>query len=254
MDEISLLQRNISLEKSSNSELEARLKNSAKSLQDLEQDYNEFKLKANKTLSDKDELIRALKTSDPSGDSDEVKRVLQSQCDAMAIELQELRENSDYLKRCLDRVQNEEVFHLNSQINSLMEDLKTERKLKTDLELELNRFRDDSRSFQEDLHQTKSSLESRISDRDLEIEKLRKQLMSKLSNTKNIDELETRIRGLTENLIQKQTLVEQLTSEKHNISQQLERSELRLREVMNSQKSAEGLPQKSLKNENQFIK
>ncbi len=231
----------MNLEKSANSELEQRLKNAIKSLQDLEQEYNEFKLKANKTLQDKDELIRALKNSDSTSDSDEVRRVLQSQCDAMVLEIQDLREKSDLLKKSLDRVQNEDVLQLKTQIDSLNEQLESEQKIKTDLEIELKQIRDESRYFQEDLLQTKNSLESRIADRDSEIEKLRKQLVSKRNNGNNVEELETRFRNLTENLIQKQTLVEQLSSEKHSLTLQLERSEQRLREALTNPKSGEGL-------------
>jgi chromosome segregation ATPase len=241
VDEISILQRNLNLEKSANSELEQRLKNAKKSLQDLEQEFNEFKLKANKTLQDKDELIRALKNSDSTSDSDEVRRVLQSQCDAMVLEIQDLREKSDLLKKSLDRVQNEDVLQLKTQIDSLNEQLESEHKIKTDLEIELKQIRDESRYFQEDLLQTKNSLESRIADRDSEIEKLRKQLVSKRNNGNNVEELETRFRNLTENLIQKQTLVEQLSSEKHSLTLQLERSEQRLREAITNPKSGEGL-------------
>jgi len=216
-----------------------------KSLQNLEQDYNEFKLKANKTLQDKDELIKALKNSDSNSDSDEVRRVLQSQCDAMVLEIQDLREKSDILKKSLDRVQNEDVLGLKTQISSLEEQLENEQKFKNDLEIELKQIRDESRYFQEDLLQTKTSLESRIADRDLEIEKLRKQLVSKRNNGNNVEELETRFRNLTDNLIQKQTLVEQLSSERHSLQLQLERSEQRLREAISSQKSGEGLHQKN---------
>lgn len=239
VDEISILQRNLNIEKSANGELEQRLKNALKNCQDLEQDYNEFKMKANKTLQDKDELIRALKNSDSSSDSDEVRRVLQSQCDAMVLEIQELREKNETLKKTLDRVQNEDILDLKSQIASLSEQLESEQKIKYDLEIELKQFKDESRYFQEDLVQTKNSLESRIADRDLEIEKLRKQLVSKRNNGQNVEELEMRFRNLTDNLIQKQTLVEQLSSEKHSLTLQLERSEQRLREAINNQNSGE---------------
>ncbi|CAG2181381.1 unnamed protein product, partial [Oppiella nova] len=63
VDEISILQRNIAVEKSANQELEVRLKNALKMSEDVDRDYNEFKVKANKTLADKDELIRALKST-----------------------------------------------------------------------------------------------------------------------------------------------------------------------------------------------
>ncbi|CAG2172177.1 unnamed protein product, partial [Oppiella nova] len=242
VDEISILQRNIAVEKSANQELEVRLKNALKMSEDVDRDYNEFKVKANKTLADKDELIRALKsTGDPDGTGeadDAVKRVLQSQCDAMVLEIQELREKYESVRRQLDRVNNEDVVALTTRVHSLEEQLAGEQQVRQDVELELRQSRDESRYFQEDLHQTRQSLESRIGDRDVEIEKLRKQVVSKRSG--NAEEYEQRFRNLTENLIQKQTIVESLTSEKHSLSLQLERSEQRLRDALaNSQKSAE---------------
>lgn len=244
MDEISSLQRKLNAEKSANSELEQRFKNSSKNLQDIEKEYAEFKLKANKTLQDKDDLIRAMKNSELNSDSDEVQRVLQSQCDALVLEIQDLREKSDSLKKTLEKVQNEEVFELNSQITSLTEQLESERNFKSDLEAELKQVTDESRYFHDDLIQTKNSLTSRIADRDAEIEKLRKQLVmltKRPNNAQNVEELESRIRNLTDNLIQKQTLVEQLSSEKHSLALQLERSETRLRDTLTNQKSGEGI-------------
>ncbi|CAG2111158.1 unnamed protein product [Medioppia subpectinata] len=257
VDEISILQRQIAVEKAANSELEVRVKSSQQLHQDLDRDYQEFKAKASKTLADKDELIRALKsaadgTADGDGvdgggqgSDDSVQRVLQSQCDAMVQEIHELREKYDTLRRQYDRCQAEEVTELSARVESLGGQLAGEQRARTDAELELKQAREESRYYQSDLAQSRQSLESRIGDRDVEIEKLRKQLVSKRSAgtaAANAEEYEERFRALTDNLIQKQTLVESLSSERHSLSLQLERSEQRLRDAMaagGGQKGAE---------------
>ena len=55
--------------------------------------------------------------------------------------------------------------------------------------------------------------------------------MSKKLSTATESELETRLHHLTENLIQKQTLVESLSTEKNSLKLQLERSEQQLRDM-----------------------
>ena len=55
--------------------------------------------------------------------------------------------------------------------------------------------------------------------------------MSKKLSTATETELETRLHHLTENLIQKQTLVESLSTEKNSLKLQLERSEQQLKDM-----------------------
>jgi hypothetical protein len=61
----------------------------------------------------------------------------------------------------------------------------------------------------------------------LALNKNYKKLTTKSLGTTTEKELENRLHMLTENLIQKQTLIEALQSEKHSIFLQLERSEVR---------------------------
>lgn len=249
VDEIAIAQRNLATEKGLNVQLEQKLHLIKRNFENLEKEFSEYKLKATKTLQDKDDLIKALKNNQQGNEDaeSEIQRVLQSQCDAMVLEMKDLRDKNEYLKKQLDHLQNDELPSLSFKVQNLAEELESERRLKVDLESELKQVTDESRYFQEDLQQTKTNLTSRINDRDAEIEKLRKQLVSKLrsnqniNGSQNIEEMETRIRNLTDNLIQKQTLVEQLTSDKHSLSLQLERSETRLRESLSSSaKTGEG--------------
>jgi len=55
--------------------------------------------------------------------------------------------------------------------------------------------------------------------------------MSKKLSTASESELETRLHQLTENLIEKQTLVESLSTEKNSLRLQLERSEQQCKQL-----------------------
>ncbi|RWS28854.1 Golgin subfamily A member 5-like protein [Leptotrombidium deliense] len=242
VDEISNLQRNLAREKSNCKDVEKRLKQIENNYSCLESDFNEYKVRAQKTLQSKDELIKALQEGKgceennlQTAEPNKFNKVLESQCDAMVIEIQELRERNDYLKKELDRVLNEEVFSLNSQIISLNEQREEEKNNRFELEQDLRQCQEEVRYLHDELNQTKGNLNSRIKDREVEIDKLRKQLVSKRSAANasiNVDELESRVKTLTDSLIEKQTLVEQFSSERHSLVLQLQRSEERLREAL----------------------
>lgn len=79
--------------------------------------------------------------------------------------------------------------------------------------------------MEEDLYRTKNTLQSRIKDREEEIQKLRNQLTNKTLSNSSPSELENRLHQLTETLIQKQTMLESLSTEKNSLVFQLERLE-----------------------------
>ncbi|RWS01026.1 Golgin subfamily A member 5-like protein [Dinothrombium tinctorium] len=241
VDEISNLQRSLSREKANYKDIEKRFKQLESNYSCLETEFSEYKLRAQKTLQSKDELIKALQESKGveenslQTESNKFNKVLESQCDAMVIEIQELRQRNDHLKKELDRVLNEEVFSLNSQIIALNEEREEERNNKRELEQDLKQCQEEVRYLHDELNQTRANLNQRIKDREQEIEKLRKQLVSKRSSSSSgasIEDLEARVKTLTDNLIEKQTLVEQLSSERHSLVLQLERTEERLREAL----------------------
>ena len=83
------------------------------------------------------------------------------------------------------------------------------------------------RYAQEELLKQKTAFQNRISDRENEIARLRSQLTTKNMSTSSQAELENRLHTLTESLIQKQTRLEALSTEKNSLSLQLERMEVR---------------------------
>lgn len=71
------------------------------------------------------------------------------------------------------------------------------------------------------------ALQTKLQQKDAEIERLTGQVASRSMHSHSDNEMETRIRSLTENLIQKQSLIESLQTERHSLLVQLERTEVK---------------------------
>lgn len=250
-EEIANLQRQCALERNMAKELEKQFHALQTNHEALENEFSEYRIKAQRTLQSKDDLIKALQndgTFKENEDTNQVNILLQSECDSLLLEVQDLRNKNDALTKELDTIWKTQITSLNERISQLSAALEEEQDSKNDLKNEVIRLQEELKDSDEDHERIKNNLQARIQDRDIEIEKLRKQLVSKRSSApgaSSYDELETRIKNLTENLIQKQTYVEQLSSERHSLALQLERTESRLREsldVISSNKNMNNIP------------
>ncbi|KAH9417320.1 Golgin sub A member 5 [Dermatophagoides pteronyssinus] len=177
-------------------------------------------------------------------------KILQEQCTTLMNELIEMRNRYDSIRTILNDYENETIPRQLSEIQTLNNRLNEEIKLKSKLQNEIDQLSSDCKSYQDDLNQIKSTLSARINERDEEIDKLRRQLILKQqhrliqmdNNVDNVDgnsessiinnEWEQRLKSLTENLISKQSLIEQLSSANHSLKLQLERSEQKFKEFM----------------------
>ncbi|RNA33410.1 Golgin subfamily A member 5 [Brachionus plicatilis] len=212
----------------------------------LKQEFEEYKLKATKTLQSKDRLIATLKENASHNSEDGQNSGLS----VKSIEIDELKLERDSLKEDLERKNSSlevlrsefidlesqtsiEIDYLKEQIRDLHEQNEGAQQTKTDLELDLKNLRQELNFTHEELSKQKTNLNSKLQDRGAEIEKLRSQLTTKNMGTTTEKELENRLHLLTENLIQKQTLIEALQSEKHSTFLQLERAEKRLQDYEN---------------------
>lgn len=238
------LQAKLAEEKSRNNETNSQLKMCKHNVESVQQELTDYKNKAQRILQSKEKLIATLKenSSVTTGSGSETGDAVVS-----AVELEELRQERDLLK--------EEVLQANHQATTLRtemheleiqlqqeidiareqyrdveESLREERERKKDLEQELSSLKEELKYLREDYTRQKTTLQSRIHERDANIEKLRKQLVAKQVNTTSQVELESRLNALTESLIQKQTMVEALSSEKSSLVFQLERMEKQLKE------------------------
>lgn len=249
VDEIASAQRELRSEKNTRKECEKQLKQLKSSYESLTAEFDEYKSKAVKTLQSKDELIRSLQRKSHDGDEgiadtndfqvdfDESSKqtlVLQTQCDSLVQDVQDFQARYESLKSELEQLRNGEMEDLYTRISVLNDELDQERSQKVDLENDMHQVQEELKYAREDFARIKSSLQTRIEDRDRELEQLRKQMVTKRSTVSDtaVQELEQRCKGLAHSLIQKQTLIEQLSSERHTLALQLERSDARLRNAL----------------------
>ncbi|CAL8283776.1 unnamed protein product [Lota lota] len=202
------------------------------------QELQDYKHKASRILQSKEKLISSLKEG--------------SGLDAMdsgrgtALELEEMRHEKELQREEVQRLQGQvhalraEVQELESQAMSEVETWRQQQmelqdqqamqiRAKQEAEAELDRHKQELQYLEEESHRTKASLQSRIKDREDEIQKLRNQLTNKALSSSSQTELESRLHQLTETLIQKQTMLEALGTEKSSLVFQLERLEQQLK-------------------------
>lgn len=110
----------------------------------------------------------------------------------------------------------------------------TKKRKKDACEQQIQQHLQDLHQAQDEIRGIKSSFMSQLQERENEIQKLRNQLATKALTSTSEEELGNRVRALTENLIQKQTLIEALSTEKNSLVLQLERLEKQYRDVQAS--------------------
>lgn len=224
-------------------DLQQQMKSAKAAAEAAKQELQDYKHKASRILQSKEKLISSLKegsgldTLDGSG--------------AMVLELEDLRHEKE--------VQREEIQKLQGQVHTLrteIQDLENQalaeaetwreqqvqfeeqqaslNRAKQEVEAEVERYKQELQYLEEEQHRAKTTLQSRIKDREDEIQKLRNQLTNKtISNSQT--ELENRLHQLTETLIQKQTMLEALGTEKSSLVFQLERLEQQLKSAQGGQ-------------------
>uniref|UniRef100_A0A8I3PFA0 Golgin subfamily A member 5 n=2 Tax=Canis lupus familiaris TaxID=9615 RepID=A0A8I3PFA0_CANLF len=188
---VTLAERKYSDEKKRVDELQQQVKVYKSNLESSKQELIDYKQKATRILQSKEKLINSLKEGSGFEGLDS--------STANSMELEELRHEKE--------MQKEEIQKLMGQIHQLRSELQ------------------EFHYIEEDLYRTKNTLQSRIKDREEEIQKLRNQLTNKTLSNSSQSELENRLHQLTETLIQKQTMLESLSTEKNSLVFQLERLE-----------------------------
>uniref|UniRef100_UPI00398F0C68 golgin subfamily A member 5 isoform X2 n=1 Tax=Pristiophorus japonicus TaxID=55135 RepID=UPI00398F0C68 len=219
-----------------------QLKVAKTSLESAKQELMDYKQKATRILQSKEKLINSLKEG--SGIEGLENHALS------AMELEELRHERDmqreevqkllgHIQQLRTELQDTETQQLGEaessreQIQELQEQINAVTGTRKELEAELERQKQEFQYIEEELHRTKNTLQTRIKDREEEIQKLRNQLTNKALSSSHT-ELENRLHQLTETLIQKQTILEALSTEKNSLVFQLERLEQQLKSVQGS--------------------
>lgn len=225
-------------------DFQQQLKSAKAAAETSKQELQEYKQKASRILQSKEKLISSLKEGsgleslDGSG--------------AMALEMEELRHEKELQREEIQKLQGQihtlrtEIQDLENQALTeaetwretqvqLQEQQDSQNRARRELEAEVERYKHEVQYLEEEQHQVKSSLQSRVKDREDEIQKLRNQLTNKTISNSSQTELENRLHQLTETLIQKQTMLEALGTEKNSLVFQLERLEQQLKTAQGGQ-------------------
>uniref|UniRef100_A0A3B4H2W7 Golgin subfamily A member 5 n=1 Tax=Pundamilia nyererei TaxID=303518 RepID=A0A3B4H2W7_9CICH len=230
---VTAAERRAAEEKFKVDDFQHQLKSAKAAAESAKQELQDYKQKASRILQSKEKLISSLKegsgldTLDGSG--------------TMALELEELRHEKDLQREEIQKLQGL-VLTLRTEIqdleNQALAEAETWREQQAQLQEQQtlqNRAKQEVEAEVERYKQVKETVHKlRIKDREDEIQKLRNQLTNKtLSNSQT--ELENRLHQLTETLIQKQTMVEALGTEKNSLVFQLERLEQQLKNTQGGQ-------------------
>ncbi|XP_034051422.1 golgin subfamily A member 5 [Thalassophryne amazonica] len=236
---VTAAERRIGEEKLRGDDFQQQLKSAKVAAETMKQELQDYKHKASRILQSKEKLISSLKEGsglDTLGGNG-----------TMVLELEELRHEKELHKEEIQKLQGQ-VQSLRSEIQDLENQALTEaetwreqqvqlqeqqllqNKAKQDMEAEVDRYKHEMQYLEEEHHRAKITLQSRIKDREDEIQKLRNQLTNKTLSSSQT-ELENRLHQLTETLIQKQTMLEALGTEKSSLVFQLERLEQQLKDV-----------------------
>ncbi|KFV54967.1 Golgin subfamily A member 5 [Tyto alba] len=221
-------------------ELQQQVKVTKNHLESAKQELTDYKQKATRILQSKEKLINSLKEGsgieglDSNTASTMELEELRHERDTQREEIQKLMGQIQQLRIELQDVETQQVSEAESvreQFQDLQEQLAAQKMAKQEAEAELERQKQELHYTEEELYRTKNTLQSRVKDREEEIQKLRNQLTNKALSSSSQTELENRLHQLTETLIQKQTMLESLSTEKNSLVYQLERLEQQLKAV-----------------------
>ncbi|XP_003408884.1 golgin subfamily A member 5 isoform X1 [Loxodonta africana] len=240
---VTVAERKHSDEKKRVDELQQQVKMHKSSLEASKQELIDYKQKATRILQSKEKLINSLKEGsgfeglDSSTANSMELEELRHEKEMQREEIQKLMGHIHQLRTELQDVEAQQVNEAESareQLQDLQDQIAQQKASKQELEAELDRQKQEFRYIEEDLYRTKNTLQSRIKDREEEIQKLRNQLTNKTLSNSSQSELENRLHQLTEALIQKQTMLESLSTEKNSLVFQLERLEQQMNSASGS--------------------
>ncbi|KFP59638.1 Golgin subfamily A member 5 [Cariama cristata] len=237
---ITVAERKYLDEKRRADELHQQVKVTKNHLESAKQELTDYKQKATRILQSKEKLINSLKEGsgieglDSNTASTMELEELRHERDTQREEIQKLMGQIQQMRTELQDMETQQVSEAESvreQLQDLQEQIAAHKMAKQEAEAELERQKQELHYTEEDLYRTKNTLQSRIKDREEEIQKLRNQLTNKALSSSSQTELENRLHQLTETLIQKQTMLESLSTEKNSLVYQLERLEQQLKAI-----------------------
>lgn len=236
-------------------DLQQQLKSAKAAAESSKQELQDYKQKASRILQSKEKLISSLKEGSALDIGDGG--------GTMALELEELRHEKELQREEIQKLQGQvgtlraEIQDLENQALQeaetwreqqahLQEQQAAQNRAKQELEAEVERHKQELQYLEDEHHRSKINLQSRIKDREDEIQKLRNQLTNKTLSSSSQTELENRLHQLTETLIQKQTMLEALGTEKSSLVFQLERLEQQLKNAQGGQSGGQAINMSTL--------
>ncbi|XP_067153060.1 golgin subfamily A member 5 isoform X3 [Apteryx mantelli] len=223
--------------------LQERLRDADSVLKREQESYrqmqNEFAARLSKMEAERQNLAEGItvaerKYLDEKRRADELQQQVKITKNHLESAKQELTDYKQKATRILQDMETQQVSEAESareQLQDLQEQIAAHKMAKQEAEAELERQKQELHYTEEELYRTKNTLQSRIKDREEEIQKLRNQLTNKALSSSSQTELENRLHQLTETLIQKQTMLESLSTEKNSLVYQLERLEQQLKAI-----------------------
>ncbi|NXJ94415.1 GOGA5 protein, partial [Corythaixoides concolor] len=237
---ITVAERRYLDEKRRADELQQQVKLTKNHLESTKQELADYKQKATRILQSKEKLINSLKEGsgieglDSNTASTMELEELRHERDTQREEIQKLMGQIQQMRTELQDMETQQVSEAESvreQLQDLQEQIAAHKMAKQEAEAEVERQKQELHYTEEELYRMKNTLQSRIKDREEEIQKLRNQLTNKALSSSSQTELENRLHQLTETLIQKQTMLESLSTEKNSLVYQLERLEQQLKAI-----------------------
>ncbi|XP_023402286.1 golgin subfamily A member 5 isoform X2 [Loxodonta africana] len=181
---VTVAERKHSDEKKRVDELQQQVKMHKSSLEASKQELIDYKQKATRILQSKEKLINSLKEGsgfeglDSSTANSMELEELRHEKEMQREEIQKLMGHIHQLRTELQDVEAQQVNEAESareQLQDLQDQIAQQKASKQELEAELDRQKQEFRYIEEDLYRTKNTLQSRIKDREEEIQKLRNQ-------------------------------------------------------------------------------
>ncbi|RDD42966.1 Golgin subfamily A member 5 [Trichoplax sp. H2] len=220
-------------------ELNGQLRTSKATIDSIRQENADYKVKATRILQSKDKVITKLQDGIDSDDKNAFINLgleeMRKEKDMIREELSQRQTENDELRRELQEIEQnyqDELISLRDHISSLEDSLNEEKQRRDDSEQDAVKLQMQVQYLQNELMVQKTNLHQQKQKYEDEIERLKLRNVDSPKNQRKDTELEDRIKSLTENLIQKQTIIETLNTEKNSLVLQMERLEKQYRDII----------------------
>ncbi|XP_017009175.2 golgin-84 [Drosophila takahashii] len=233
------------------------------------QELQEYRVKAQRALQAKDSLIAELKAR-PQGDEgsdpnlltkDSETRFLQIEQESLKQELEHANEElqkarlqlEDYLSQ--ERQRQLELSSARQREESLAKELRQAREHSVTSESDQRVLTQELASLRQQLSNQMAASATRLQEREQQLQQMRQRL-SEEANTGAKNDYETRLKALTQSLVERQTLLERVTSERNALRLQHEKAQTQLQQNMHlvEMESQRGSSRHALRNSTDDVK